>query len=215
MIDQQEVVDADTRPFVLVVAVDLSDTDSSGFALDQAARIAMRIPESVMHVVHVTPKDDEAEVARLAGLLRLYMAEKSALLGGVARQSVGIHVRHGDAAKEIAQLSRDVQADVVVVGTHRGPHLRTLVLGSTAERVMAATACPVVIAGPRPRPQPSHVIVIDPPCPDCVQTRQATGGKSFWCQRHSQREYRRHLYSYRGELPFESHDSSVTATGVD
>jgi nucleotide-binding universal stress UspA family protein len=206
---------SDDRPFVLVVAVDLADTDTSGFALDQAARVAMRIPSSEMHVVHVTPKEDEAEIARLAGLLRLYVSEKSSLLGGIARQSVGIHVRHGDAAKGIAQLSRDVGADVVVVGTHRGPNLRTLVLGSTAERVMAAAACPVVIAGPRPRPQPSHVITIEPPCPDCVQTRQATDGRSFWCPRHSEREYRRHIYSYRGELPFESHDSEVTATGVD
>jgi nucleotide-binding universal stress UspA family protein len=199
----------------MVVAVDLTDTETSGFALDQAARIAMRIPGSEMHVVHVAPKEDEAEVSRLAGLLRLYVAEKSALLSGMARQSVGIHVRHGDAAKGIAQLSRDLLADAVVVGTHRGPHLRTLVLGSTAERVMAAAACPVVIAGPRPRPEPSHVIVIDAPCPDGVRTRQATGGKSFWCQRHSEREYRRHVYSYRGELPFESHDSAVSSTGVD
>ncbi len=43
----------DAKPFVLVVGLDLADTASGGFALDQAARIAMRIPGSQMHVVHV------------------------------------------------------------------------------------------------------------------------------------------------------------------
>ncbi len=205
------------RPFVLVVAVDLSDTDSSGFALDQAARIAVRIPDSEMHILHVAALDDDAEAARIAGLLRLYVSEKAAQLGGLARQSVGIHVRQGDAAKEIAQLAHEVGADMIVVGSHKGPHLKTLVLGTTAERVMAVSACPVVIAGPRPRPQPSHVITIEPPCPDCVEARRATEGRTWWCRRHSESHHvaHRHPYSYQSGLPFEQHDSEVAATGVD
>lgn len=205
------------RPFVLVVAMDLGDTDSGGFALDQAARIAVRIPDSEMHILHVAPVDDDAEASRIAGLLRLYVSEKAAQLGGLARQSVGIHVRQGDPAKEIAQLAHEVAADVIVVGSHKGPHLKTLVLGTTAERVMAVATCPVVIAGPRPRPQPSHVITIEPPCPDCVQTRRATDGRSWWCPRHSESHLvqHRHPYSYKSGLPFEQHDSEVTATGAD
>jgi hypothetical protein len=170
-----------------------------------------------MHIVHVAAPDNDEEAARIAGLLRLYVSEKATELGGLARQSVGIHVRQGDAAKEIAQLARDVEADAIVVGSHRGPHLKTLVLGTTAERVMAVASCPVVIAGPRPRPQPSHVITIEPPCPDCVQARQSSSGRNWWCARHSESHHMRkhHFYSYQGELPFESHDSTVTSTGVD
>ena len=99
------------------------------------------------------------------------MREKATELGGLARQSVGIHVRQGDAAKEIAQLATEVGADMIVVGTHKPVHLKSLFVGSTAERVMAAARCPVVVAGPRPKAEPSHTIIIDPPCPDCVQTR--------------------------------------------
>jgi nucleotide-binding universal stress UspA family protein len=205
------------RPFVLVVAIDLNDTDSGGFALDQAARIAVRIPGSEMHVLHVAAVNKDEEAARIGGMLRLYIAEKAAALGGLARQSVGIHVRQGEPAKEIAQLAHEVMADAIVVGAHKGPTLRTLVLGTTAEKVMAVSSCPVVIAGPRPRPQPSHVITIDPPCPDCVETRRSTAGRSWWCPRHSENHHlrRHHVYSYQTELPFEQHDSEVTATGGD
>jgi hypothetical protein len=52
------------RPFVLVVGLDLTDTDSSGYALNQAARIAARIPRSQMHLLHVLCAD--ADVTREA-----------------------------------------------------------------------------------------------------------------------------------------------------
>ena len=51
--------------------------------------------------------------------------------------------------------------------------------------VMATAMCPVLVAGPRPHPKPSHIVVIEAPCPDCVQTRQATLGRTWWGARHS------------------------------
>jgi nucleotide-binding universal stress UspA family protein len=203
------------RPFVLVVALDLADTDSGGFALDQALRVACRIPESQMHALHVTTKDAQEDTL---GLLRLYVQEKSQALGGCERQTVAVHVRKGEPAREIAQLSADLGADLIVVGTHKALHLKTLLVGSTAERVMANATCPVVVAGPRPAPQPSHVIVIEGPCLDCVQTRVTTHGRSWWCERHAEHHavlHRHHLYSYHSELPFNGHDSAVSPTGVD
>jgi len=208
-----------TKPFILVVALDLVDTASGGFAVDQAARIAMRIPGSQMHVVHVRADDGNAQNGKAhetAGLLRLYVQEKATVLGGLARQSVCVHVRQGDAAKEIAQLASEVSADMIVVGTHKPAHLKNLFVGSTAERVMALTPCPVVVAGPRPKAEPSHTIVIEPPCPDCLRTRLSTGGKAWWCARHAESHHLRHhhIYSYHSELPFAEHDSAVSPTGV-
>jgi nucleotide-binding universal stress UspA family protein len=206
------------RPFVLVVGLDLTDTESSGYALDQAARTAMRIPGSQMHLLHVLPGGAEADKIReTVGSLERYVSAKAQQLGGLARQSVGIHVRTGEAGHEIAQLASDVTADAIVVGTHRRTHLKQLLLGSTAEHVMATAQCPVFVAGPRPHPKPSHVIVIEPPCPDCVATRAATHGASWWCARHSEHHHlhRRHLYSYQSELPFGEHDSEASGpTGV-
>jgi nucleotide-binding universal stress UspA family protein len=205
------------RPFTLVVAVDLADTASSGYAFDQAARIARRIANSQLHVVHVMHEKNAHPGARdTAGLLTMYVEEKAQALGGMENQSVGVHVRAGDAATQIAQLAVDLGADMILVGSHHAPRLKNLVVGSTAERVMAHVPCPVVVAGPRPKPEPSHIIVIEPPCTDCLAARTATRGKSWWCARHSEHHLRRHhVYSYATELPFGEHDSEVSATGVD
>jgi nucleotide-binding universal stress UspA family protein len=205
------------RPFVLVVGLDLADTDSSGYALDQAARTAMRIGGSRMHLLHVLAAEADADkIGQAAGLLREYVSGKAKQLGGLARQSVGIHIRRGRPGHEIAQLASDVDADLIVVGMHHRPHIKQLFLGSTAEHVMATAQCPVFVAGPRPAPKPSHVIAIEPPCPDCLRKRQETKGASWWCDRHSESHHlaRIHRYSYQTELPFEQHDSEVIPTGV-
>lgn len=206
------------RPFTLVVAVDLADTDSSGYAFDQAARIARRIPNSQLHAVHVMHEKDTRTGARdTAGLLVMYLEEKASALGGLEKQSVGVHLRAGDAATQITQLAVDLGADMILVGSHQVPRLKNLVVGSTAQRVMAHAPCPVVVAGPRPKPEPSHVIVIEPACQDCLDARYATRGHTWWCTRHSEHHHlrRHHIYSYTSELPFAEHDSEVTATGQD
>ena len=206
------------RSFVLVLGLDLDDQQSSGHAFDQALRIAARIPRCEMHVVYVL--QPEASVERsgeAAGLLKLYVSEKATALPLAVPLRAGIHVRRGDAAKEIAQLAADVGADMIVVGTHKAPHLKSIFLGSTAERVLSTATCPVFVAGPRPKPQPSHVITIEGPCPDCVERRNATQGRAWWCARHSERHHlrRHHVYSYHSELPFADHDSEVTPIGTD
>jgi nucleotide-binding universal stress UspA family protein len=195
------------RPFVLTLGLDLKDTESSGFAFDQAAHVASRIPQSQLQVVYVLPKDAKADVSReAAGLLKLYVSEKWAALGMPSAQIFGVHVRLGDPAREITQFAAEVAADIIVVGSHKHPHLKAIFMGSTAEHVMAAAKCPVFVAGPKPTPVPSHVIVIDPPCPDCVKRRAETAGREWWCARHSEHHAHGHVYSYQSELPFETPD---------
>lgn len=204
------------RAFVVVVGVDLRDQDSSGYAFDQAMRMASRIDRSEAHVVYVVPDDvDDEHVHEFVGLLELYVSEKAAVLGMRGPRRGGIHVRRGDSADGISQLASDVGADMIVVGT-KAPHLSSL-WGSTARRVMTATSCPVFVAGPKPKPQPSHIITIEPPCPDCVERRFETQGRTWWCDRHSERHHLRHhhVYSYQAAFPFAQHDSEVMPTGTD
>jgi nucleotide-binding universal stress UspA family protein len=201
---------------MLLVALDLADTASGGFALDEALRIARRIPDSQMHALHVSTSDVQAQTL---GMLRHYVEEKAIALGGCERQVVAVHVRKGDAGREIAQLAVELAADLIIVGTHKAPTLKKLIVGSTAERVMANAPCPVLVAGPRPAQHPEHVITIEPACTDCVRLRLDTRGASWWCERHAEHHAvlhrHHHLYSYHSELPFADHDSEVTATGVD
>ncbi|HEY4012862.1 MAG TPA: universal stress protein [Polyangiaceae bacterium] len=204
-------------PFVIVVGQSIQDPDSSGFALDQAVRIAARIPGSHLHLIEVLAADAGPEhVKESAGVLERYASAKSNELGGSAQLDLGVHVRRGDVAREIAQLAHEVSADMIVLGTHRRPHLKDLFGGTTAEHVMASAPCPVFMAGPKPPPEASHVIVIEPACPDCLATRAASGGQQWWCARHSEPHHLHalHRYSYQSELPFEVHDSEVSPTGV-
>jgi nucleotide-binding universal stress UspA family protein len=206
---------ATQRPFVLVLGLDLADTASSGYAFDQAARIAARIEGSQIHPVYALPEEaGQAVLAEASGLMGRYIGEKVAALG-VAGPIYHTHVRRGDAARAIAQTAADVGADLIVVGAHKAPRLKTLVLGSTAERVMSNTQCPVMVAGPRPAPEPPHVIIIEPPCPDCVRRRAETANRDYWCARHSENHHlhRHHVYSYAAGVPFQAQDASVDLRG--
>jgi nucleotide-binding universal stress UspA family protein len=198
------------------IVVGLGFTDADGPAFDQSARLARRVPHSQLHLIHVFDAEPSAERARdLVGHLRLYLREKAATLDGLEGITVGIHLRSGGVVREIVQFATDVGADLIVVGSHRGPHLKHWIVGSTAERLIAGASCPVLVASPRPKEPEKHEPTIEPPCPQCVQTRAASKGASWWCERHSHRANGAHAYSYQRELPFASHDSAVTPTGID
>jgi nucleotide-binding universal stress UspA family protein len=201
-------------PFVIVVALDLADTESGGYALDHALRIAQRIPDSQIHVLHVSKDAPKQETL---DLLRLYTSEKVARLADGRPQSLAAYVRGGNPAAEIGRFASELSADLIIVGTHKSARLKALFVGSTAEQVMAKTSCPVLVAGPKPKPEEPHVIVIEAPCPDCVRVRLDTRGRTWWCGRHAEHHAvltHHHLYSYAGP-DLAEHDSEVSATGVD
>jgi nucleotide-binding universal stress UspA family protein len=202
-----------SAPFTVVVASDLSG--ASGYAFAQAIEVARRVPGSEVHLVHVVPADTTPEAARdLAGRVRMYVHDKALAIGGLEGQVVGAHVRRGDPVRELVQFAEDVSAALMVLGVHKGPHLRSLLLGSIAEKLVAAAPCAVLVAGPKPQPT-AHEPAIEPPCPQCVELRRASAGKHWWCPRHEAPSLAAHVYSYRRELPFGMHDSEVTAIGVD
>jgi len=59
-----------------------------------------------------------------------------------------VHVEHrleeGDAAKRIVELAQELQAGLIVMGTHGRTGLGRLVLGSVAEHVLRRAMCPVL-----------------------------------------------------------------------
>lgn len=204
----------DARPFVLVAALDLVDTDSGGYALDQSLRVATRIPGCEMHVLHVS---EQPATPQTLGLLRYYVTEKAQMLPGFSLAGIRVHVRVGEPAHVIAELAAEVHADLVVVGTHRALQLHAVTKGHTGERVTRESTCPVLVAGPRPKSEPPHIIVIEGTCPECLVARQSSAGQTWWCARHAERHpvLHHHLYGYATELPFAEPDAEVIPTGVD
>jgi nucleotide-binding universal stress UspA family protein len=107
------------------------------------------------------------------------------------------HLAAGSAYKQILQMAIDLQADVVLVGTHGRKGIKRMLVGSVAEAVVRRASCPVIVV----RPKDYHAFVppeIEPACPGCVSVQQATNGARLWCERHSQHHPRAHVYY---ELP--------------
>src|SRR5271170_4249258 len=133
-----------TPKFTVVVGLDFTDAD--GPAFDQAARLVVRVPGGVLHLVHVFGTAPSPEQSRdLSSHLRLYVNEKAEIAPGLRGAKVGIHLRGGKTVREIVQLATDVQADLIVVGSHKGPHLKDWILGSTVERLVSSAGFPVLV----------------------------------------------------------------------
>jgi len=71
--------------------------------------------------------------------------ERTGDLHDVAHQLV---VRQGDVCHEIEAVIHDEHIDLVVLGTHGRTGLGRFVLGSIAEQIFRAVACPVLTIGP-------------------------------------------------------------------
>ncbi len=209
---QNRTLGRERRAFVIVVGIDLGE--ASRYALDQAARVAMRVPGSKLHVIHVVKDGGEADAEDLlektAANVRVYVAEQAEALGGLARAGVGIHVRMGNPAHEVVQLAREIAADLIVLGTQRPPHIKRLILGSVTERVVRCAGCPVLDAGPKPAgafddetPRPGSI------CQACLAVRSRSGGEWWWCERHTEEHGQTEAYTYRSELPYAEHDADA------
>jgi nucleotide-binding universal stress UspA family protein len=134
--------------YVIVVGIDYST--SSERALDEALELARSKHGVQLHIANVRPTFAEQAESNGAPAplppwrywateLRDYVARKVAAFqatAGVAPfQHVYTHQRMNDPALELAQLAADVEADLLVVGTHDWHGSSRLALGSTAEAV--------------------------------------------------------------------------------
>jgi nucleotide-binding universal stress UspA family protein len=178
-------------PYVVLVALTFDETGVN--ALREAARIAELHPASQLHVVHVvaevagatTTRDlvsVERRLERAPDVMRKYVEHVWAEL---PRKVVG-HLRVGGSpSRAILQTAADVNAELVVVGTHRRSGVKKFMLGSVAEQVVRHAHCPVFIAMPKdysnskPRAEAP-----EPVCPRCLEVRKQSQGQASWCDRH-------------------------------
>jgi nucleotide-binding universal stress UspA family protein len=204
--------------FTVVVGLDFSD--SGDLALEQALELANRREDADVHVVFV---EDELTTPRVPAAVAETTSETDEILGRVKQRArerlelfaeravpqikhVVAHVRRGGPAEHIVQLASHLDADLIVVGTHGRRGLERFLLGSVAERVLRLARCPVYVVRPKDHLGVGKIPEIEPPCPDCVKARAASGGAKLWCARHSEHHIRPHTYHYvqRGIDPSES-----------
>jgi nucleotide-binding universal stress UspA family protein len=198
-----------TRPYVIVVAVDFSE--ASDLAVQRAFEMAAAQPRAEVHLTHVVqtygpqvayemPIDASAlAVLSLNEARTRFRQYADQVLARFLEQHpttkferVVAHLRFDAIAEEIAQLAADLEADLVVVGTHGRKGLSRLLLGSSAEATVRLAPCPVLVA--RPKAVPQAPPQIEPPCPRCVEARRSSGGVEQWCEQHRERHGQRHTY---------------------
>jgi nucleotide-binding universal stress UspA family protein len=132
------------KAYTVVVGIDFSE--ASDEALDEAFTLSTA-RNAELHVLYVDDHFLVPEGGREAAEATLSRIEHHALarledlgrrLGKQVRfQKLYSHFRLGAAAEQIVQLASDLDADLVVVGTHGRSGIKRLVLGSVAERVIA------------------------------------------------------------------------------
>lgn len=189
--------------YVIVVGIDYST--ASERALDEAFELAVTKHGVQLHIVNVRSAFS-AQTAFFGALvplppwqdwateLREYVARKvtafQATAGVAPFHHLYTHQRMNDPAHELVQLAADVEADLLVVGTHDWRGVARL--GSVAETVSRTAPCPVLVV--RRKALPAPMPAIEPPCPACIASRDASNGESFWCEQHSEHHGRRHTY---------------------
>jgi nucleotide-binding universal stress UspA family protein len=214
-----EVGMVNVAPYVVVVGIDYSL--NSLHALDEALRLtSARAGElHVLHVEHeeILQSDAEAAMAHDVSLekVRQRASDRIAELtkqGPLAIRRVIAHLRLGGAAEQIAQLAADLDADLVVVGSHGHRLLDRFLLGSVAERTNRLARCPVFTVRPKEHDATGRVPAIEPPCPDCVVRRRETNGKEIWCARHSEHHVRPHVVTYSADPYFAPETTAYEST---
>jgi nucleotide-binding universal stress UspA family protein len=134
-------------------------TETSDKAIDMAITLAERLGSSVtlMHAyeIPILGFPDGALVATADIAARIADASHAALDSAVAkRQGAKVKVdgivRDGVAWEEINRVADEIDADLVVIGTHGRRGLARALLGSVAENVVRTSRRPVLtIHGPR------------------------------------------------------------------
>lgn len=203
-----------TKPYVILAAVDYST--AGDLALERALELATEKRSAAVHVVNVLPVyqagaaiDSQGSGGAWAGTLpsvndaaeqlRIYTQRKIDAFRGehseldlTFLESVVAHQRTDVPSEEITRLASELDADLIVVGTHGRRGLSRLLLGSVAEGTVRLAPCPVLVV--RPKTPPEAAPAIEPACPRCVEVRRQTHGAELWCEQHRERHGQRHTY---------------------
>jgi nucleotide-binding universal stress UspA family protein len=197
------------KPYVVVAGVDFSAeaTRALRVAFSQAVQ---RVPAE-LHVVYACmvvnpdPTVSLAPVAGFTGLPVLTMDEQRQRLTKYLDEELAKHPELATAGTRvfghvlvdtpsigISRLASELEADLIVIGTHGLQGVARWLLGSVAEGVVRQAQCPILVVPPEPGKL--QVPAIEPPCPRCVAARQASRGADLWCEQHREHHGRRHTY---------------------
>jgi nucleotide-binding universal stress UspA family protein len=136
-------------PQRILVATDFSE--GSDEALDSAVELARR-SDAAIEIVHVVEVAQElpfvatyfdSDYGVFYANVDQHLTRRAARVAA-AGVTCTTKIVEGSAALEITRRAREMEADLIVVGTHGRTGLAHVVLGSVAEQVVRRASCPVL-----------------------------------------------------------------------
>jgi nucleotide-binding universal stress UspA family protein len=180
--------------FLILVGIDFSENGSR--VLRSAADLASTTPDAELHLVHAfgpaVKADNLGWFPALSDLASIEDSDAaSAALHQLATsiplrsERVCAYVHEGSATAVITQVAEDIEADLVVVGSHDRAGANRAVFGSVAEKLVRSAPCPVLIIRGKSIPSTDPVA---PPCPACEASKRLTWGARLRCLHHAQHD---------------------------
>jgi nucleotide-binding universal stress UspA family protein len=179
-------------PVNILAAIDYSETAS--LVVQHAVDIARQRNAQRIDFVHVRLAnfDDATREANQAELEAWVFARLEGTDGVRHAVHTVVHEEGGNPADVIVSMASDLNAAVVVVGTHGRKGVQRMLMGSVAEAVVRNAGCPVLVV--RPVSHTQSAPSIEPPCPRCLEVQEETQGAQLWCEQHNEKHGRRHTY---------------------
>lgn len=199
------------RRRAFIAAVDRSD--QAQLVFERVAEEAARHATADLHLLRVidvpqkyadrVPIDDEHEalVAEAKDVLQAFASDHSSW-------RIHVHVRVGHPDEEIVALAHEARADMIVIGRH-GERTRRhhLFAGNVVQQVLQIAPCTVVVVQDRLYdPEPTDQ------CAGCVRVRAESGGESWFCEAHRNRD--RPLHEVVPPDPYIVHSLGFGSGGV-
>jgi nucleotide-binding universal stress UspA family protein len=182
-------------PDRVVIVGALDRTTASESVVHTASRLAFTLGHSELHVLHVV---EPPAVVETAGAKAERLRDARGFIDSVAAQvsqrlrgKVSGHVAFGRAREQILQLASDLEADLVVVGSHRKSAAGRWLLGSVSQAIVADAPCAVLVARPK---IPTAAPEILPPCHECLEVQRSSHGDRLWCTQHATRHVHGRLH---------------------
>ena len=143
---------------VKTILVPLDFSRAAMYALDYATALATNLNAKI-HLMHVQMPDEVCAIPNAGHLMRECAESISFLheqIGCVEADrppqfwSENCHIQTGRPYEEICRMARELNIDLIVLASRGYTGLKRIVLGSTAERVVRFSPCPVLVGrGPK------------------------------------------------------------------
>jgi nucleotide-binding universal stress UspA family protein len=180
--------------FLILVGIDFSENGAT--VLQSAADIASTTPEAELHLVHafgpVVTSDRVRCFSALSDLAAIEDSDAAAVAldqlatsNASCAERVCAYVQEGSATAVISQVAEDIDADLVIVGSHDYTGANRAFFGSIAEKLVRQAPCPVLIV--RRKASPS-VFPLATRCAACEASKRLTWGARVQCLDHAELE---------------------------